>query len=75
VGGLIGVALATPFINLVIGRFIEENMGTLFPYFRLVPENMILAIALSALLGGAAAVLPAWRASQLRVIDAVRRVA
>jgi putative ABC transport system permease protein len=75
VGGLIGVALATPIINLVIGRFIEENLGTLFPYFRLVPENMILAIALSALLGGAAAVLPAWRASQLRVVDAVRRVA
>jgi putative ABC transport system permease protein len=74
-GGLIGVALATPFINLVIGRFIEENLGTLFPYFRLVPQNMVLAIALSALLGGAAAVLPAWRASQLRVVDAVRRVA
>ncbi len=74
-GGLIGVGLAWPFINLVIGRFIEENMGSFFPYFRLVPENMILAIALSALLGGAAAVLPAWRASQLRVVDAVRRVA
>jgi len=74
-GGLIGVAIATPFVNLVIGRYIEENMGSLFPYFRLVPENMILAIALSALLGGTAAVLPAWRASQLRVVDAVRRVA
>ena len=74
-GGLLGVGLAWPFVNLVIGRFIEENMGSFFPYFRLVPENMILAIALSALLGGAAAVLPAWRASQLRVVDAVRRVA
>ena len=57
------------------GRFIEENMGSFFPYFRLVPANMLLAIGLSALLGGAAAVIPAWRASQLRVVDAVRRVA
>jgi len=74
-GGLIGVGIATPFINLVVGRYIEENLGNIFPYFRLVPENMILGIVLSALLGGAAAVLPAWRASQLRVVDAVRRVA
>jgi putative ABC transport system permease protein len=75
VGGALGVGLAWPFINLLIGRFIEENLGAFFPYFRLVPENMVLAIGLAAVLGGAAAVIPAWRASQLRVVDAVRRVA
>jgi putative ABC transport system permease protein len=75
VGGLIGVGIATPVINLMFGRYIEENLGSLFPYFQLVPENMVLGIVLSALLGGAAAVLPAWRAAQLRVVDAVRRVA
>jgi putative ABC transport system permease protein len=74
-GGVLGVGLAWPFINLMVGRFIEENMGSFFPYFRLVPENMAIALALSAFLGGAAAVIPAWRASQLRVVDAVRRVA
>jgi putative ABC transport system permease protein len=74
-GGVLGVGLAWPFINLMMGRFIEENMGSFFPYFRLVPENMVVALALSALLGGAAAAIPAWRASQLRVVDAVRRVA
>jgi putative ABC transport system permease protein len=74
-GGALGVGLAWPFINLVIGRFIEENLGSFFPFFRVVPENAVLALALAALLGGAAAVLPAWRASQLKVIDAVRRVA
>jgi putative ABC transport system permease protein len=75
VGGLLGVALAWPFINLGVGRFIEENMGSFFPYFRLVPENMVLGLALAAGLGGAAAFIPAWRASKLRVVDAVRRVA
>jgi putative ABC transport system permease protein len=75
VGGLIGAGLATPLINLVIGPFVEENMGRLFPHFRLVPQNVALAIVSSALLGGAAALLPAWGASQLRVVYAVRRVA
>jgi ABC-type antimicrobial peptide transport system permease subunit len=50
-------------------------MGSLFPYFRLETANALLAIALAATLGGLAGAIPAWRASQLRVIDAVRRVA
>ncbi|HXN31000.1 MAG TPA: FtsX-like permease family protein [Polyangiaceae bacterium] len=74
-GGLVGLAVAWPFINLGIGRFIEENLGSMFPYFRLEPSNMVLAVAMAALLGTAAAAIPAWRASKLRVIDAVRRVA
>lgn len=74
-GGLVGVALAWPFINLGVGRFIEENMGTFFPYFRLEPANMALGLFVALLLGGAASALPAWRASRLNVVDAVRRVA
>lgn len=74
-GGLVGLAFAWPFINLGIGRFIEENLGSMFPYFRLEGANMVLAVVLAALLGTAAAAVPAWRASKLRVIDAVRRVA
>ncbi|HZU83194.1 MAG TPA: FtsX-like permease family protein [Polyangiaceae bacterium] len=75
IGGLAGVALAWPFINLGVGRFVEENLGAIFPYFRLEGGNIALALALAALLGGAAAGIPAWRASKLRVVDAVRRVA
>jgi putative ABC transport system permease protein len=74
-GGLAGVALAYPFINFGVGRFIEENMGAMFPYFRLNAANMVLALVVSALLGAAAAGIPALRASTTRVIDAVRRVA
>ncbi|MBV9948295.1 MAG: FtsX-like permease family protein [Myxococcales bacterium] len=74
-GGLLGVAIAWPLINLGIGRFIEENMGNIFPFFRIEPPMVILALFLAALLGAAAAAVPAWRASRLRVVDAVRRVA
>ncbi len=74
-GGALGVAFAWPFINLIVGRVIEETMGNYFPHFRLVPGNAVLGMALAAVLGAAAAVVPAWQASKLRVVDAVRRVA
>jgi putative ABC transport system permease protein len=74
-GGLLGVALAWPFINFGVGRFIEENLGAFFPYFRLETANMLLALGVAALLGGLGAALPAWRASRLNVVDAIRRVA
>jgi putative ABC transport system permease protein len=74
-GGVLGVGIAWPFINLGVGRFIEENMGNFFPYFRLETTNMLLGLALAALLGAAASALPAWQASRLKIIDAVRRVA
>jgi putative ABC transport system permease protein len=74
-GGVLGVAIAWPFINLGVGRFIEENMGNFFPYFRLETTNMLLGLGLAALLGAAASALPAWQASRLKIIDAVRRVA
>jgi putative ABC transport system permease protein len=74
-GGALGVALAWPFINFGIGRFIEENLSNLFPYFRLDPRNAVLAIVASAMLGAVASALPAWRAAKLQIVDAVRRVA
>jgi putative ABC transport system permease protein len=74
-GGLVGLAFAWPFINYGVGRFVEENMGSFFPYFRLETGNILLGIALAAALGVTAAVIPALRASQLKVTDAIRRVA
>jgi|SRR5579859_177327 len=74
-GGLFGLALAYPLINFGFSRFIEENMGGFFPYFRLEAGNIGLGMALAALLGAAASTIPAWRASKLKIVDAVRRVA
>jgi putative ABC transport system permease protein len=74
-GGVVGVLLAWPFINFGVGRFLEENMGSFFPYFRLETANILLGLGIAALLGVAASAIPAWRASKLVVVDAVRRVA
>jgi putative ABC transport system permease protein len=75
IGGAIGAAVGWPFINLFIGRIVEETMGAFLPYFRLEPSTAALGVVVAASLGGAAAAIPAWRASQLKVVDAVRRLA
>jgi putative ABC transport system permease protein len=74
-GGAIGVGLAVPFIDVVVGRFVDENMGMFFRSFQVVPANVAWALAAATLLGGLAAAVPAWRASRITVVDAVRQVA
>ena len=74
-GGDLGAMIAWPFINLLVGKVIEENMGNYFPYFHLEPSAVAVGVTLAAILGAAAAALPAWQASKMHVVDAVRRVA
>ncbi|HZF50627.1 MAG TPA: FtsX-like permease family protein [Polyangiaceae bacterium] len=73
-GGAVGLGLAYPFINNGIGRFLEENMGGIFPYFRIEPKTAVLAFGLALVFAGAASALPAYRVARLQVTDALRRV-
>jgi putative ABC transport system permease protein len=73
-GGAIGVLLGYPVVNNGMGRVIEENMGNMFPQFRVQPQIAVFAFALALLLGLVAAVLPARKASKLQVVEALRRV-
>jgi putative ABC transport system permease protein len=73
-GGAIGVLLGYPVVNSGMGRVIEENMGNMFPQFRVQPEMAALALALAVGLGLVAAILPARQASRLQVVEALRRV-
>ena len=74
-GGALGAALALPIVEKGMGRWIEENMGGFFPYFRVPRDMMLGSIGLAIGLAVAAAASPAYRASRLRVVDALRRVA
>jgi putative ABC transport system permease protein len=74
-GGGIGLALAYPFINMGMGRYIEENYGNIFPFFHITPGSAGVALALAFGLGITASIIPAARAYRLHVIDALRRVA
>jgi len=73
-GGGLGLLIAYPLINGGVGRFLEENMGGMFPFFRISTSTAIMAMALAMGLGVVAAALPAWRAARLDVVDSLRKV-
>jgi putative ABC transport system permease protein len=74
IGGVAGLLLSYPVVERGMGRFLEENMGAYFPFFRIEAQTAVAALVLAALLGFAAAAIPAYRASKLNVIDSLRRV-
>jgi putative ABC transport system permease protein len=73
-GGALGVGVSFPLVEKGMGRFIEENMGGYFPYFRVESATIVAAIVLSVVLGFIAAGIPAYRAARLNVVDSLRRV-
>jgi putative ABC transport system permease protein len=70
----LGCALSYPIVQLGMGRWLEENMGSFFPYFRVSIETALVAAVLAVLLGVISAIIPAMQASKLTIIDALRRV-
>jgi putative ABC transport system permease protein len=73
-GGLMGLVIGYPVVEKGIGRFLEENMAGFFPFFRVSPETALSALGLAMLLGLMAAAVPAYQASKLNVINALRKV-
>ena len=71
--GVLGLALSYPIVQLGMGRWLEENFGSFFPYFRVSAETAIVAVLLSVAAGAIAAIIPAVRASRLSIVDALRR--
>ncbi len=74
-GGLLGTALAWPFIDVLVARLVADTMGPFFPSFGLDASQMAIGILLPAALGAIASAIPAWTASRRSVIDSIRRVA
>lgn len=74
-GGALGLALGYPFVENGVGRFLEENMGAFFPFFRIDPKVSALAMLLAVLLAAVASVFPALAAARLKTVDALKRVA
>lgn len=73
-GGGVGLLLAYPLVERGMGRWIEENMGAFFPYFRVPLSTAAAALGLALLLSLLASALPAYRAAKLNVISALRRL-
>lgn len=73
-GGLLGLAFSYPIVELGMGRFLEENMAGMFPYFRISLGTGLAAIALAIGMSAVAGIIPAIGASRLKVVEALRRV-
>lgn len=73
-GGVVGVAVSFPLVNQALGPFMEDTFTAFFPYFRLQAKDAVFAFVAVVVGAAVAAALPAWRASRLNVIDALRRV-
>ena len=74
VGALVGVGIVVLLVNGVMGPWLEENMAGLFPYFRTPFSVMTFALIAAPVIGALAAAIPAYRASRLKVTDALRRI-
>jgi putative ABC transport system permease protein len=72
--GALGCALSYPIVQIGMGRYLEENLGSFFPYFRVSASTALVAAMLAVLLGAVSAIIPAMQASKLTIVDALRRV-
>jgi putative ABC transport system permease protein len=69
-GGLAGALLARVVVNPDL-----LQMGAFIPAFGVNNTNLAMALALSAVIGALAGLIPATMASRLKIVDALRRVA
>ena len=51
------------------------QMGTLFPIFQVSQRTMLMQVAAAVVVGVVAALIPAWRAARVRIVDGLRAVA
>lgn len=75
VTGVVGLALSVPLVERGLGRWLEENMGAWFPYFRIDTKTYVMGMGLAIVLALAASIIPARNAFRLQVTDALRRLA
>ena len=69
-GGLAGIALTHP-----IADWFGEQMGTLFPVFVISRQTIAMQLGAAVVVGVVAAMVPAWRAARVRIVDGLRAVA
>lgn len=68
-GSALGVLLTFP-----VAEWFGAKMGTLFPVFEVSGETVWLQFACALVVGVAAAVVPAYRAAQVRIVEGLRAV-
>jgi putative ABC transport system permease protein len=72
-GGVVGVLLAWPVNGVATGTMNWDTFTEQAFAFRITSDVILQAVAFSTLIGVAAGVIPAWRASRLPPSEALRR--
>lgn len=79
---IFGESLLITFLGCALGMVLTfpvaaafgEALSSFFPYFNVETETMYLDVAVAALVGTVAAILPARRAIRIRIADGLRKV-
>jgi putative ABC transport system permease protein len=69
IGGAAGILLTFP-VSAAFGA----SLGTLFPVFEVAEQTSVIQMALAIAVGLLAAAIPAWRSSQIRIVEGLRAV-
>jgi len=70
IGGVLGIAITFPVANAF-----GAAMGTLFPVFYISDETLLMQVGAALVVGVVAALIPAWRAARVKIVDGLRAIA
>ncbi len=68
-GGVAGMLLTYP-----VAQAFGASMGTIFPVFEVATQTSVMQLVLAVVVGLFAAAVPAWRASQIRIVEGLRAI-
>ncbi|HAA05471.1 MAG TPA: hypothetical protein DCE18_19180 [Syntrophobacteraceae bacterium] len=68
-GGAVGMALAFP-----TAAVFSAKLGALLPVFEISRGTLLFSALLSGFIGMMSAIIPAWRATHVRVVEALRHI-
>jgi len=68
-GGIAGAVITFP-----VARTFGDAMGTIFPVFEVASQTTVMQLILALIVGLVASVIPAWRASRIRIVEGLRAI-
>jgi putative ABC transport system permease protein len=68
-GGLLGMGLSFP-----AAQVFSERLGTILPVFRIQGKTLLLAAVMCCAIGLLAALFPVWRATRIKIVDALTHI-